>query len=450
MTCLSKARDAFRTPVQAPEIRQNVSGMYDDGGTTTNPSSYIVNYIAGGKTTAGIAIDENSAEGIPAIYACVHVISETVGQLPLKLYKKDSNGKNKSPDPEHPLYEILHDLANPEMSALQFREMQTRHLAIWGRCYSYIQRDGRGDIKGLWPLHPARMFVERNGLNQKVFKYWMGKGQYQEWVHNPLRPEIMHLHINTDDGLDGRSPLKINRESLGITKAADEYVGAWFANGAIPGMVLTHPGKLKDTAKENLRRQWLDKFMGATKSNKLAILEEGITVEVVGVDPEKSQLDKLRAAQIEAAARIYRVPLFLIQNQTKDTSWGSGIEQQMLGFVNLTMMPWLQQWQQVIARDLLTRQSFYTHEALFVVNSLVRGDLTSRVEAYASARENGWMNGDEIRELEDLNPIPNGAGEIFWMPTYTQPMTGSGSPGIIEPDPTPPTSIQQKQPKGVM
>jgi len=434
---------------QAFATRQQVSGLYDDWGTSTNPSVSLINYLSGGKTAAGMEVNEQTAEGIPAIYACVHVISETVGQLPLKLYKKSDNGKNKNPDPDHPLYVVLHDLANPELTAVQFREMQTRHLAIWGRAYSYIQRDRRGDIIGLWPLHPARMFVERDGLNRKVFKYWMGKGQYQDWVHNPDKPDVMHLHINSDDGLDGRSPLKINRESLGITRAADEYVGRWFGNGAIPGMVLSHPGRLKDTAKENLRKQWLEKFMGASNANKLAILEEGVAVTVVGVDPEKSQLDKLRAAQIEAAARIYRVPLFLIQNQTKDTSWGSGIEQQMLGFVNLTMAPWLTQWTQAIARDLLTRQSFYTHEANFVLNALVRGDLKTRVEAYASARENGWMNGDEIRELEDLNPIPGGAGQVFWMPTYTQPMTGAGAPGIIEPDPTPPTSIGQ-EPKGIM
>ena len=415
-------------------LRQEVTGEYLNGGSTIAPANWLVDLTGGAKTGAGVTIDEKSAEGLPAIYACVRVISETVGQLPLKLYRRTADGK--TPDPSHPLYLVLHDLANPELTAQQFREMQTRHLALWGRAYAYIQRDRRGDVVGLWPLHPARMFVERDGLNRKVFNYWMGRGEYQEWTHNPDRPDILHLHINSDDGLDGRSPLRINRESLGITKAAEDYVGAWFGNGAIPGMVLSHPGRLKEGAKENLRRQWLEKFMGASRAHKLAILEEGVAVTVVGVDPEKSQLNQLRAAQVEAAARIYRVPLFLIQNQTKDTSWGSGIEQQMLGFVNLTMMPWLQQWQQVIARDLLTRQSFYTHEAIFIVNSLVRGDLKTRVEAYASARQNGWLNGDEIRELEDLNPIEGGAGQVFWMPSNMVP-TVQGSAAMLEPEPIP-------------
>ncbi len=425
MSLLDRAKALFR---------QDVSGDYVNGGTTIAPANWLVEMLGGGLTPAGVAIDEKTAEGIPAIYACVHVISETVGQLPLKLYRKV--GKGKEPDPNHPLYVVLHDLANPELTAMQFREMQTRHLAIWGRAYAFIQRDRRGDIIGLWPLHPARMFVERDSLNRKVFKYWMGQGQYREWVHNAERPDILHLHINSDDGLDGRSPLRINRESLGITKAAEDYVGAWFGNGAIPGIIATHPGKLSANAKENIRRSWLEKFMGAKKANKFAILEEGIAIHVVGVDPEKSQLDKLRNAQIEAAARIYRVPLFMIQNQTKDTSWGSGIEQQLLGFVNLTMMPWFQQWQQAIARDLLTRQSFNTHEAIFIVNALVKGDLKTRYDAYASARQNGWLNGDEIRELEDLNPVEDGAGQVFWMPTNMTP-TLSGSAALIEPTPAP-------------
>lgn len=430
------AVELVRTGQLTLQVRQDVSGEYNNWGTTIAPANQLVSYLGGGKTTAGVEVSEATAEGIPAIYSCVHIISETCGQLPLKLYRKTANGKGKEPAPDHPLYTVLHDLANPELTALQFREMVTRHLAIWGRAYAYIQRDRRGDIAGLWPMHPARMFVERDNLNRKVFKYWMGGGDYREWVQNPERPDVMHLHINSDDGLDGRSPLRINRESLGITIAADQFVGAWFGNGATPGLVLTHPGKLKENAKENLRKQWLTKFMGASKANKLAILEEAIKIDVVGVDPQKSQLAELRAMQIEAAARIYRVPLFLIQNQTKDTSWGSGIEQQMLGFVNLTMMPWLQQWQQVIARDLLTRQSFYTHEAIFVVNSLVKGDLKTRVEAYASARQNGWLNGDEIRELEDLNPVDGGAGQVFWMPTNMAPVMSSGLPVVVEPEPT--------------
>jgi HK97 family phage portal protein len=423
-----------------------VSGHYDNGGTLTQPASWFTTLMGGGVTQAGAQIDERTAEGLPAIYACVHVISETVGQLPLKLYRK--TGKGKEPDPDHPLYVVLHDLMNPELTAMQGREMMTRHLALWGRSYAFIQRDRRGDIVALWPLHPARMFTERTALGVKLFRYWMGNGDYREWEHNPARPDILHLHINSEDGLDGRSPIRINRESLGLTQAAEQYAGSYFANSAVPAMILHSPKALTQKAKDNIRRSWLDRFMGAKNANKVAILDEGITMEVVGVEPDKSQLATLRAAQIEAAARIYRIPLFMIQSQTKDTSWGSGIEQQMLGFINLTMMPWFQQWQQVIARDLLTRQSFNTHEAIFIVNALVRGDMKTRFEAYASATR--WMSTNLVRELEDLNPIEGPAGDVLWSPSGSLPML-PGAPIALEPETKPePVAPEPDMPKRVM
>lgn len=425
------------------ERRTDVSGEYDNGGTLIKPANWLVSLINGGKTTAGVEMSVPIAEGLPAIYACQRVLSETVGQVPTKILRKLPKG-GKEPDTEHHLYYLLHDAFNPELTAYQGKEIMTRHVAGWGRAYAQIQRDRNGEPIGLWPLHPARMFVSRDAMHRKVFEYWMGKGDYQKWVHNPDRPDILHLHINSDDGLDGRSPLMINRESLGITKAAEDYVGAWFGNGAIPGILATHPGRLTPKAKENIRRSWLEKFMGAKMANKFAILEEGIQIHVVGVDPEKSQLDKLRNAQVEASARIYRVPLFMIQNQTKDTSWGSGIEQQMLGFVNVTMMPWFTLWQQSIGRDLLTIKSFNTHEAAFVVNALVKGDLKTRYDAYAVGKQNGWLSSDEIRELEDMNPLPDAVGTLYWMPQNYAPVNGPAA--ILEPTPQPQPALAPAPP----
>lgn len=429
------------------ELREAVTGEFP-AGTVTNPSVSFVQLVGGGGTVSGVNITERIAEGLPAIYACVHVISETTGHLPLKLNRRLEGGGKKA-DPDHPVYSILHDQPNPEMTAFQFREMLTRHLAIWGRAYAQVQRNARGEVTALWPLHPARMIVERApSTNRKIFRYWTGisSDPWLEFEHDPVRPPVLHLHINCDDGIDGRSPLLINRESLGITRAAEEYTGGWFRNGAIPGVVATSKGRLSPRAKENIRESWLKRFAGASNANKLAILEEGIAVEVVGVDPEKSQLSELRAAQIEAAARIYRVPLFLIQNQTKDTSWGSGIAEQMTGFVNMTMMPWFIQWQQAIRRDLLSVRSRETHEATFVINALVRGDIEKRFEAYQKARQNGFINGDEIRELEDLNPIEGGAGKVFWQPANMQPI-GTMSPVVVEDEP----GIEPvQQPEGVM
>lgn len=432
-----------------PAISDLASGQYDNGGTLTSPASWLVNLAGGGKTVAGVAIDEWIAEGMPAVYACVHAISETVGQLPLKLFKKEQGGGRKLVE-DHPLYLILHDLPNPEMTAYQFREVMTRHLAMWGRAYAFIDRDSSGEVTALWPIHPNRVKVKRDGMNRKLFIVTMADGEQREFQYDPNRPPILHLHMNSHDGLDGRSPIWINRESLGITKAAEDYVGAWFGNGAIPGIIATHPGRLSPKAKDNIRRSWLTKFMGAKRANQFAIMEEGIEIQVVGVDPQKSQLKELRDDQISAAARIWRVPNLMIQNHTKDTSWGSGVEQLMLGWINGGLGPYLTQWTQAIWRDLLSRKTYRTHYAKFITAVIERGTFKDQMDAFAVARTNTILNADEIREKLDENKIADGVGEHYLIPSGAQVLLGDGAPIAADPTPTPAPDPPMPTAKGVM
>ncbi len=417
------------------------TGEYTNGGSTITPANWLLN-LNGGLSASGVRMDEYVAEGMPAVYACVHAISETVGQLPLKLYKKTDAGRQVADD--HPLYLLLHDLPNPEMTAYQFRELLTRHLAMWGRAYAFIQRDAAGEVLALWPIHPLRVTVDRDTLNRKRYTVQMADGTPLELLFDANRPPIFHLHMNSNDGLDGRSPIWINRESLGITKAADEFVGAYFGNGAIPGLILTHPGKLTETAKNNIKRSWTEKFGGTKNRNKLAVLEEGIKLEVVGVDPQKSQLTELRDEQIAAAARIWRVPSFIIQNHTKDTSWGSGIAQMMIGWINTGLMPYFEQWQQAITRDLLSRKTYRSHYAKFVTAALERGDLKSQMDAFAVARTNTILNADEIREKLEENHIPGGIGETYLIPSGAQVLVGDGVPIERDPEPVPPVTQPDK------
>jgi HK97 family phage portal protein len=422
-------------------VTRNVSGLYDNGGTTTQPADWLVNYIGpsgqgGLSTVAGVNIDEWIAEGMPAVYACVHAISETVGQLPLKLYKKTEKGREVAED--HPLYVLLHDLPNPEMTAYQFRELLTRHLAMWGRAYAFIQRDKAGEVQALWPIHPLRVKVDRDGLGRKRYTISMPDGVPQQFLFNPDAPPILHLHMNSNDGLDGRSPIMINRQSLGVSKAAEDFVGAYFGNGAIPGIILTHPGKMSEKAKDNLKRSWFEKFGGAKNRNKLAVFEEGLKLDIVGVDPQKSQLSELRESQISASARIWRVPNVIIQNNTKDTSWGSGVEQLMIGWVNTGLMPYFEQWQQAITRDCLSRKTYRTHYAKFVTAAITRGDLKSTMDAIAVGRQNTILSGDEGREMLEMNKIPDGLGELYLTPSGAQVLLGDGAPIGPEPPPVPP------------
>ena len=406
---------------------RQVSGYYD-AGTTTNPSVSLLTTLGGGPTVAGVQIDEWIAEGMPAVYSCVHAISETVGQLPLKLYKKTPSGREIAD--EHPLYLLLHDLPNPELTAYQFREILTRHLAMWGRAYAYVQREPMtNEVVGLWPVHPLRVKVDRNALNVKRYTVAMPDGVPQEFLFDADRPPFLHLHMNSNDGLDGRSPIWINREALATNKATQDFVAAYFGNGAVPGIIVTHPGKLSENAKNNFKRQWSEKFGGAANRGKVAVLPEDVKINIIESDPQKSQLTELSQEQISVVARIWRVPNVIIQNHTKDTSWGSGVEQLMIGWVNTGLMPYFEQWTQAIARDCLSRKTYRTHYAKFVTAALTRGDLKSTMDAIAIGRQNTILSGNEGRELLEYNQIPE--GDVMLIPSGSQPLMGDGVP--IEP-----------------
>jgi HK97 family phage portal protein len=420
--------------------QRQVSGYYD-AGTTTSPNVSLLTTLGGGPTVAGVQIDEWIAEGMPAVYSCVHAISETVGQLPLKLYKRTTGGRELAD--EHWLYTVLHDLPNPELTAYQFKELLTRHLAMWGRAYAYVQREPvTNEVIGLWPVHPLRVKVDRNSLNVKRYTVAMPDGVPQEFLFHPDRPPFLHLHMNSNDGLDGRSPIWINREALATNKATQDFVAAYFGNGAVPGIIITHPGKLSEKAKDNFKRQWAEKFGGAANRGKVAVLPEDVKINMVESDPQKSQLTELSQEQISVVARIWRVPNVIIQNHTKDTSWGSGVEQLMIGWVNTGLMPYFEQWTQAISRDCLSRKTYRTHYAKFVTAALTRGDLKSTMDAIAVGRQNTILSGDEGRELLELNKLSGGQGEVMLIPSGSQPLMGDGTPV----EPTAPSVTDEPKP----
>jgi HK97 family phage portal protein len=408
------------------------SGYYD-AGTSVTPANSLLFTLGGGPTVAGVQIDEWVAEGMPAVYSCVHAISETVGQLPLKLYLRTPNGRDVADS--HALYLLLHDLPNPETTAYQFKELLTRHLAMWGRAYAYIQRDVNGEVVALWPVHPLRVKVDRNALNVKRYTVAMPDGVPQEFLFNPDRPPFLHLHQNSNDGLDGRSPIWINREALATNKATDQFVAAYFGNGARPGIIVTHPGKMSESAKNNFKRQWNEKFAGSQNQNKMAVLPEDVKINFVENSPEKSQLTELTQEQISIAARIWRVPNVIIQNHTKDTSWGSGVEQLMIGWINTGLMPYFEQWQQAISRDCLSRKTYRTHYAKFVTAALTRGDLKSTMDAIAIGRQNTVLSADDAREMLEMNHLPGEQGDNYLIPSGAQVLGKDGKP--VESNPTP-------------
>jgi HK97 family phage portal protein len=368
-------------------------------GTLTSPSVSLISALGGGPTTSGVRMSESTAEGIPAWFAVRGVVSETVGQVPLKVFRKLPRGKQ--PDENHSLYYVLHDQFNPEMTAYEGKELLTRNVCDWGNGYAEIVRDNAGRVKALWPLAPNRMFVDRDEFNRRRYRYRSLAGQGFEWIWNPARPPIFHLRANSLDGLVGRSAIRILADCFGLTKAAEEFGARFFSNNAMPGMVATYKGKLTKEQKQNLREGFQRVNGGLSNAHRLAILENDITLTKMGVDPAAAQFMELRGLQIEEIARTLRVPLFMIQHMTKSTSWGTGIEQMLIAFNSITMMPWYTMWQQTTSRDLLTQKSFATHAALFVVEAMMRGDFKTRQDGLAVQFDKGVITRNEWRALED-------------------------------------------------
>ena len=352
---------------------------------------------------SGVQVDELTAMQTSAVYACVRVLAETVASLPLSLYRREKDNK-KTKAFEHPLNEVLHDLPNGEMTSFTFREVMMTSLLLYGNAYARIIRDKAGHVKELWYLKPQLMTVERDVTTKKI------KYTYTDDVYNKIyiyKPEqIFHVLGLGYDGIKGISPIDQAREAVGLAIATEEYGAKFFGNGARPGGILEHPGVLKDP--EKLRESWNRDYQGARNSNKIAVLEEGMKYHEIGMSPEQSQFLQTRKYQLNEICRIFRVPPHLVGDLERATF--SNIEHQSIEFVTHTIRPWLVRWEQAIYRSLLNEQERLLYYPHFNVDGLLRGDFATRTQGYATARQNGWMSINEIRELEDLNPIPDEKG----------------------------------------
>lgn len=378
-----------------------------------NPEPWLVDALGGGRSAAGVSVSAETALRNMTVAACVRILAETTASLPLLVYRRRERGKERAPD--HPLYRILHDQPNSEMSSFEFRETLMGHLALWGNAYAEIERDGAGRVAALWPLRPDRMAVEReNGA--LVYRYRLGGG---DEVVLPQR-NVLHIRGLSGDGIVGYSPIRLAREAIGLALATEEFGARFFGSGARPGAVLQHPGKLGDEAQKRLRQSVEDAYSGLSRAHRLMILEEGMTWQQIGIPPEDAQFLQTRSFQVEEIARFYRVPLVLLQHTEKSTSWGTGVEQFMIAFVVHTVRPWLVRWEQAIQRDLLLPGERDTYFAEFLVDGLLRGDAESRYRAYATARQWGWLSANDIRELENMNPIPG--GDVYLSPMNMAPV----------------------------
>lgn len=356
-----------------------------------------------GRSTSGKPVNERTAMQTTAVYSCVRILAEAVASLPLHIYQYTDKGKERVAD--HPLYPILHDEPNEEMTSFVFRETLMSHLLIWGNAYAQIIRDGAGRVLGLYPLLPNKMQVDRADNGDIIYIYSRDSEEnpnFSTYGQIYLRQQdVLHIPGLGFDGLMGYSPIAMAKNAVGMTQACEEYGASFFANGANPGGVLEHPGVLKDPGK--VRESWNAVYRGTNNAHKIAVLEEGMKYQQIGIPPEEAQFLETRKFQINEIARLYRIPPHMVGDLEKSSF--SNIEQQSLEFVKYTLNPWVIRWEQSLQKALLLPEEKKEYFIKLNVDGLLRGDYQSRMTGYATARQNGWMSANDIRELEDLNPI---------------------------------------------
>ena len=382
-------------------MKNPFSGLFrarDEPKTTDAVSAAQPFYF--GTSGSGKSVTARSAIQVSTVYACVRVIAETVASLPLHVYEVTEKGSVKAQ--EHPLYRLLHDEPNSEMTSFVWREAMLTHLLLWGNSYSQIIRNGRGHILGLYPLLPDRMEVDRDSAGTLTYTYSLASGQTVR-----LRPEdVLHIPGLGFDGVMGYSPIALEKNAIGLGIAAEEYGSKFFSNGATPSGVLTHPNTVKDPKK--LRESWNAAYGGSANSGKVAILEENMKFERISMPNNEAQFLETRKFQVSEICRIYRVPPHLIGDLEHATF--SNIEHQSISFGVHTIRPWLVRIEQALNRQLFPEKEKGCFYAQFNMDGLMRGDYKSRMEGYAIARQNGWMSANDIRELENMNPIADEDG----------------------------------------
>lgn len=365
-----------------------------------SPPGWIVKAY-GMETTSGIDVSEEGALNATAVMACVRILAESVASLPLITYRRMADG-GKERATSFYLYPVLHSTPNPEMTSFQWRETMMGHLCLWGNAYAEIVTDKGGRVRELWPLRPDRMRVARED-GALSYYYRAGAAGVETRLPNET---VLHIRGLSMDGVKGISVITAARNAIGLALATEEFGGRFFQNGAVPGLILKHPGQLGDVAYQRLKASWDKEHQGAERSHKTTILEEGMSLEKIGIPPEDAQFLQTRRFQVEEIARIFRIPPHMLADLERATF--SNIEHQSLEFVVHSLRPWLVRIEQELMRSLLTSREQVEYFTEFLVDGMLRGDTASRYQAYSVGRQNGWLSANDVRLLENMNPIEDG------------------------------------------
>ena len=383
-----------------------IGNAFTKSDTTSDvPAQWLIDWARGSKSVAGESVSPDSAMRVSAVWACVNVRAEDVGKLPCILYQRLKDG-SKARAVKHPLYSLIRDRPNPMMTASEFRRMMQAHKDLRGNSYALKEFDARGQIVALWPVpsqYVKTLVYMSDGVGHELF--YQVSVPRQETITIPSEG-IVHLRGLTLDGFIGLSPIAYHRETIGLAMAAEKYGAAFFGNSARPDGVLTVPSVLSKEAAGALRSSWEDTFKGSKNAKKLFISDGGMKWEQVGMDNTDAQYLETRKFQNEQIYSIYRMPPHKVGSLERATN--NNIEHQGLEYVTDCLMSELVNWEQTLARDLLTEAERQEYFFEFLPDALLRGDLKSRYEAYAIGRSWGWLSVNDVCDRENMNHVPNG------------------------------------------
>jgi len=380
-----------------------------------------------GAANSGVRVTKESALTWSAFYRAVNIIAQGVGGLPLKVYKRGERfGREvKTHVPTHPVNRVLQVSPNHEQTPMRWKEYVGASMCLMGNAYSEIVRAqvAVGDVIALYPLHPERVVPKRElspetGQWEVVYEYNAGEEPPRTY---PSR-RILHIPLFGDD-IVGKSPVTLFRETIGLGLGAERHAGASIGNGVSPSGALTHPEHLEPEAHDRLRTQFDKRHAGPQNAGRTLILEEGMTWTKIGVDAKDAQFIEQRTFQVDEIARIFGIPPHMLAENTRSTF--SNIEHLAIEFVVHTLRPWLIRIEEEINRKLLDEYDGELY-AKFTVDALLRGDIKARYDAYSVGRQWGWLSANDVRELEDMDPLEPEVGDIYLSPVNMVPAEKAG------------------------
>jgi HK97 family phage portal protein len=394
----------------------------------TDPRLY--QYFGAGPSYAGETVGVEGALNIDTVWACVRLISSTISTLPMQTFEKLPDGRGNQVR-DIPLYYLLHDQPNADMSAATFWTAMTACLLLWGNGYAYIDRRKDNSVISLTPLLPNRVSIRRESDGSLTYAY--ADGQRRE---DFTERQIFHIRGFSLDGRIGMSPISQARETLGIAVAAEKSAGSFFRNGMRPSMVLKAPNFLSDTQRERFGSEWMEKFTGSINSGKIPLVEGGWALDQITMKPEDAQLLATRAWSVEQICRWYGVAPVMVGHMEKTTAWGTGLEQMNLWFLTYGLRPILRSIEQEITRSVMTPAQRIAYYCEFNVEGLLRTDSLGRANVMKIMVDTGINTPNEMRAKNNDPPVEG--GDKLTMASGRLPLDKLGEtppPTLPPPDP---------------